>query len=112
MYIIRYSRALFARSIKVGRSYMSSKILSVGHIGKHYIRIHEPSLVPVCSACGLVREGGGSSGQERWITKRTYVESHGRTLADSHLTHTYCPTCFTDFMERVRPSSRSIALAR
>src|SRR4249920_3803750 len=37
-----YSRALFARSIKVGRSYMSSKILSVGHIGKHYIRTHEP----------------------------------------------------------------------
>ena len=91
---------------------MAIRILSMGRLGKHYIRTHEPSLVSACSACGLIREGGDSSGQEHWITKRMYVETHGRTLADSHLTHTYCPACFTDFMERVRPSSGSIALAR
>ena len=89
---------------------MAIKILSMGRLGKHYIQAYE--LVPVCSACGLIREAGGCSGQERWITKRMYVETHGRTLADSHLTHTYCPACFTDFVERVRPNSRSIGLAR
>ena len=91
---------------------MASKILSMGRLGKHYMHTHEPALVPVCSACGLIRECGSSSRQERWITKRTYVETHGRTLADCHLTHTYCPACFTDFMERVRPSSQSIGLTR
>jgi hypothetical protein len=91
---------------------MAIKIFSLGRLGKHYTHIHEPSMIPVCSICGLVQARRGSAELARWVTKRTYVETHGRTLADCHVTHTYCPACFTDFIERVRPSSRSMGLDR
>jgi len=71
----------------------------------------EPALISVCSMCGLIRDQTGmSQTQERWVTKRTYSKTHGVSLADGHLTHTYCPGCFTDFMERVKPFTRSIGL--
>jgi hypothetical protein len=64
-------------------------------------------MIPICSMCGLIRDAGGVTlDQERWVTKRTYVKTHGMNLAECHLTHTYCPGCFTDFMERVTLTNR------
>ena len=92
---------------------MAFKILSLGHVAKRRAYAEEPSLIPACCSCGLVRNGSNVSGeQEHWVTKRTYLKTHGRSLADCHLTHTYCPGCFTDFMERVRPNTRSISVGR
>ena len=105
--------ALLSRVNHEEEVYMAFKILSLGHLGKRRTLADEPSLIPVCSSCGLIRdETGVSCEQARWVTKRTYVETHGRSLADSLLTHTYCPGCFTDFKERVRPSTSSIGKAQ
>jgi hypothetical protein len=73
----------------------------------------KPALIPICSSCGLIRDetGAVAIGQEHWVTKRTYVKTHGVNLADCDLTHTYCPGCFTDFVERVRPRTSSIGIA-
>lgn len=61
-----------------------------------------PSLLPVCCMCGLVRdETGHSLDHERWVTQRTYRKTHGAMPADCVLTHTYCPNCFTQFMDRM-----------
>lgn len=60
----------------------------------------ETSLLPVCCLCGLLRdETGASRDNERWVTQRTYRKAHGVNPADCLLTHTYCPGCFTQFME-------------
>ncbi len=92
---------------------MAVERLSFKQLVKHRTLPGETALVPVCSMCGLIRdETGASQKPERWVTKRTYFKTHGVNLADCHLTHTYCPGCFTDFMERVRPSTRSIDLTR
>lgn len=92
---------------------MAFKILSLGHLANRHPHAKEASLIPVCSSCGLVRDESNVSGeQEHWVTKRTYQKTHGRNLADCHITHTYCPGCFTDFMERVRPSTRSTSMVR
>ena len=72
----------------------------------------KPALIPICSSCGLIRdETGDAIDQEHWVTKRMYVKTHGVNLADCDLTHTYCPGCFTDFVERVRPRTGSIGMA-
>jgi len=64
----------------------------------------KPVLIPICRSCGLIRdETGDAIGQEHWVTKRMYGKIHGMNLVDCDLTHTYCPGCLTDFMERVRP---------
>lgn len=61
-----------------------------------------PSLLPVCCMCGLVRdETGYSLDHERWVTRRTYRKTHGAMPADCVLTHTYCPNCFTQSMDRM-----------
>ena len=71
------------------------------------------AMIPICSLCGLIRDAGGVTlDQERWVTKRTYVKTHGMNLIECHLTHTYCPDCFTDFMERVRPSLSSLGIGQ
>ena len=71
------------------------------------------ALIPICSSCGLIREETGSAiGQEHWVTKRTYVKTHGMNLTDCDLTHTYCPGCFTDFIERVRPSTPFVSMVQ
>jgi ribosomal protein L32 len=90
---------------------MAFKILSLGHLAKGHPQAEEPSLILVCSSCGLIRdENNVSSEQEHWVAKRMYLRTHDGNLGDCHLTHTYCPECFTDFMERVRPGTRSISL--
>ena len=61
-----------------------------------------PTLLPVCCVCSLIRdETGSSSDRERWVTPRTYRKAHGVNPANSLLTHTYCPTCFTQAQETV-----------
>lgn len=61
------------------------------------------ALLPVCCMCGLLRDDTGPSlDDERWITQRTYRKIHGGTPADCGLTHTYCPKCFTQVMDRIR----------
>jgi len=62
----------------------------------------KPSLLPVCCMCGLVQDKTGHSlNHERWVTRRTYRKTYGAIPADCVLTHTYCPTCFTWFMDRM-----------
>ena len=62
-----------------------------------------PMPLPVCCLCGHIRDATGSSpDREHWVTQRTFQESHSVNLADSPVTHTYCPECFTKFQERVR----------
>ena len=61
-----------------------------------------PALLPICCLCGLIRdETGTTSDLIRWITPRTYCETHGVNPADVPLTHTYCPKCFTKVQETV-----------
>ena len=61
------------------------------------------SLLRACRACGLVQdEVGATPGLERWISQRTYRETHGVNPAELALTHTYCPTCFAKVREIVR----------
>jgi hypothetical protein len=67
------------------------------------------SLTPICCVCGLIRDKHEDTlDPERWVTKRTYVKTHGVHLAECHFTHTYCTGCFTDLMQRVRPSTRAM----
>jgi len=68
-----------------------------------------PMLLPVCCICGLIRiETGSTPGLDRWITQRTYRETHDVNPIELALTHTYCPTCFTKAQETVRQYFRQI----
>lgn len=59
-------------------------------------------LVPVCCMCQLLRdEAENTVDHERWVTKRTYRKAHGATPNDALLTHTYCPGCFAQLMDRI-----------
>lgn len=92
---------------------MTLKTALVRQFMKRRTVAKEPALIPICSLCGLIRDAGGvTRDRERWVTKRTYVEAHGMDLAECHLTHTYCPDCFTDFMERVRPSMSALGIGQ
>lgn len=63
------------------------------------------SMLPVCCICGLLRDDTGASpDSERWITQRTYRKIHDVNPADCLLTHTYCPGCFTQVMDRNKRS--------
>ena len=63
----------------------------------------KPSLLPVCCMCGLVRdETAHSQDHERWVTRRGYQKTHGAMPAYYLLTHTYCPKCFVQFIDRMR----------
>jgi hypothetical protein len=62
-----------------------------------------PTLLHVCCLCGKIRDETGSSpDREHWVTQRTYRQTHGVKLANFPLTHTYCPPCFTKFMDTLR----------
>ena len=62
----------------------------------------EAFLLPVCCICGLLRDETGASLEgERWVTQRTYRQTHGVNPADCLFTHTYCPQCFTQVMDRI-----------
>jgi hypothetical protein len=68
-----------------------------------------PTLLPVCCVCGLIRDETGSSpDRERWVTPRTYRETHGVNPADVPLTHTYCLKCFTKAQVTVTQYFREI----
>ena len=62
-----------------------------------------PTLLPICCACGLVQDKAGAPpGLERWISQRTYRETHGVNPTVLALTHTYCPTCFEKIQGTIR----------
>ena len=63
----------------------------------------ETTVLPVCCLCRLIRDETGVSRESaRWVTQRTYRQTHGVNPADCLLTHTYCPKCFTQVMDRIR----------
>lgn len=71
----------------------------------------QPTLLPVCCQCGLIRDDRGSSpGLERWLTPRMYHKTYDIRLEAFALTHTYCPQCFTkvrkttaQYFRKIRP---------
>jgi hypothetical protein len=64
-----------------------------------------PRLLPACCACGFVQDkAGATAGLERWVSQRTYRETHGVNPTELELTHTYCPTCFEKVQEIMRQS--------
>ena len=61
------------------------------------------TVLHVCCVCGLVLDETGSSlDQERWVTQQVFRKTHGLYLGKCLLTHTYCPACFTQVMDRIR----------
>jgi len=66
----------------------------------------ETSLIAMCCVCGLVR---ARKDTDQWVTKRSYEQMYGVTLIGSPLTHTYCLGCYTDFLQRVRPSQQTLS---
>ena len=64
-----------------------------------------PTLLPACCACGFVQDkAGATAGLERWVSQRTYRDSHGVNPTELALTHTYCPTCFEKVLKIMRQS--------
>lgn len=62
----------------------------------------ETLLLPVCCLCRRIREElGPSLDHARWVTQRTYRQTHGINPADCVQTHTYCPGCFSQAMETI-----------
>ena len=61
----------------------------------------QAAIIPICCVCGLIREAAGSSNIESWVTKQVFRRTHGVDLSAYRLTHTYCPTCYTQFMNRI-----------
>jgi hypothetical protein len=58
------------------------------------------TILPICCVCGLIREDT-SNQSESWVTKQLFRLTHGIDPSDYRLTHTYCPTCYTQFMNRI-----------
>jgi hypothetical protein len=70
----------------------------------------ETAFIAICCVCGLVRARKTFIAEsDRWITCRAYEQRYGVTLVGSALTHTYCSGCYTDFMQRVRPTRQATA---
>ena len=66
-----------------------------------------PKLLPVCCACGLIRDEDRSSlHRERWVSRGTYRQTYGVIPADFPLVHTYCPKCFMKVMASVSQNLR------
>lgn len=57
-------------------------------------------ILPICCVCGLIREGTGSS-TESWVTHRQFRQTHGKDPSTYRQSHTYCPTCYKQFMNRI-----------
>ena len=71
-----------------------------------------PRLLPVCCVCGLIRDETRSSlHRERWVSPRTYRQTHGVNSTQLALTHTYCPECFTKAQETMQQYFREIRSA-
>ena len=66
-------------------------------------------VLPVCCVCRKIRDETASSPNcEHWVTQRTYRKTHGINPVDVPLTHTFCPPCFTKFMDTLRQYRREI----
>jgi hypothetical protein len=62
-----------------------------------------PMPLTVCCLCTKIRdETGPSPDREHWVTQRTCRDIYGINPANFPLTHTYCPPCFTKFMDTLR----------
>jgi hypothetical protein len=60
------------------------------------------TMLHVCCMCGLLQdEAGASLDQDRWVTQRTFRKMHGVHPDNCLLTHTYCPACFTQVVDRI-----------
>jgi len=59
------------------------------------------AIVPICCVCGLIREDGETPTLESWVTKQVFRQTHGMDASAYRLTHTYCPSCYTQFMSRI-----------
>ena len=59
------------------------------------------TMLHVCCLCGLLQDEGLNLDQERWVTQRTFREMLGVHPDNCLLTHTYCPACFTQVMDRI-----------
>ena len=57
-------------------------------------------ILPICCVCGLIREQSGCE-TESWISKQVFRQSHGIDHSSFRLSHTYCPSCYTQFMNRI-----------
>ena len=58
-------------------------------------------ILPVCCGCGLLSDEAGPWTDERWVTKQTFRNTHGIDPAACRLSHTYCPACYTLFLNRI-----------
>ena len=68
------------------------------------------SPIAVCCVCRLLRARKTVVGEaDRWITKRAFEHLYGVRVVGTPVTHTYCSGCHTDFMQRVRPSGRTLS---
>ena len=66
-----------------------------------------PTLLPVCCACGIIRDDTRfSPGRELWITQRTYRKTHGVNPSELARTHTSCPECFMKAQDTLKPNVR------
>jgi hypothetical protein len=65
--------------------------------------VSAPTLFHVCCLCRKIRdETRLPPAHEHWVTQRTYRRSHGVNPGDFTFTHTYCPSCFTKFMDALK----------
>ncbi len=70
-----------------------------------------PQMLPVCCIYGLIRDETGSpSDPGRWVTPRTYRQTHGVNPTEFPLTHTYCPECLVKAQDTVRTYFREIGV--
>ncbi len=73
----------------------------------------QPTLLPICCLCGLIRDAGGSSpGLERWLTLRTYEDTYDMKRDDLSFTHTYCPSCLKKVRETTVQSFQPIGMTQ
>lgn len=66
-------------------------------------------MLPICCVCGRIRDETKSTlRRERWVSPRTYRQTHGVDSTKLALTHTYCLKCFAKVQEEVRQLLRTI----
>ena len=70
------------------------------HIQQTLGSLRTTLILPACCMCESIRDETEGAQPERWVTQDHYHESHGVNPANCLLSHTYCPECFTQFMEQ------------
>jgi hypothetical protein len=58
------------------------------------------TIIPICCVCGLIREIHETQ-VESWVTRQVFSQTHRTDPSDYRLTHTYCPACYAQFMDRI-----------